>query len=233
MTYTILARCERTGALGIGIATYSLAVGAKVPAIATGVGAVASQAFVNPTFRNLGVRLLELGHPAQQVLVMLKASDPDIEFRQLALVDRWGGVACHTGGRTRPWTGSRIGDGYAAFGNVLKDEGVAGAMATAFERTAKLQLGERLMLALEAGRDAGGQVGGAGHLPERSASILVHETDAHPALDLRVDSHPDAVSELRRVLDEFTPYVPFYRLRWRDPANAPPQEQFVKSLGKT
>lgn len=232
MTYTIVARCARTGALGVGIATYSLAVGAKVPAAVTGVGAVASQAFVNPTFRGLGTRLLALGHPAHQVLQLLMASDPDIEFRQLAVLDRFGGVACHTGNRTRPWTGACGGAGYVAIGNVLKDEGVAAAMASAFEKSAEQQLAERLMRALEAGRDAGGQVGGAGHLPERSASLLVHEADEHPQVDLRVDSHPDAVHELRRMLDEFMPYVPFYRLRWREPAKATPQEQFVASLGR-
>jgi uncharacterized Ntn-hydrolase superfamily protein len=67
-------------------------------------------------------------------------------------------------------------------------------------------------------------------LPERSAHLLVHEADEHPAIDLRVDSHPDAVTELRCLLDEFRPYIPFYRQRWKDPARAAPQDAFVRSL---
>jgi uncharacterized Ntn-hydrolase superfamily protein len=214
MTYTLLARCPRTGALGLGIATYSLAVGSKCPAIASNVGAITTQAFVNPTLKALGLRLLGLGHPAAQVLELLRGADSDFEFRQVALVDRNGQVACHTGSRTRPWAGHQIGDGFAALGNVLKGEAVA----------------ERLMAAIEAGRRAGGQHGLDGPLPERSAHLLVHEADEHPAIDLRVDSHPDAVTELRCLLDEFRPYIPFYRQRWKDPARAAPQDAFVRSL---
>ena len=101
MTYTLLARCPKTGALGVSIATYSLAVGSKCPAIASKVGAITTQAFVNPTLKALGLRLLGLGHPAAQVLELLRGADNDFEFRQVALVDRNGQVACHTGSRTR------------------------------------------------------------------------------------------------------------------------------------
>ena len=230
MTYTLLARCPRTGALGVGIATYSLAVGSKCPAIASNIGAITTQAFVNPTLKALGLRLLGLGHPAAQVLELLRGADSDFEFRQVALVDRNGQVVCHTGSRTRPWAGHQIGDGFAALGNVLKGEAVAWAMAEAFRASASGDLAERLMAAIEAGRRAGGQHGLDGPLPERSAHLLVHEADEHPAIDLRVDSHPDAVTELRRLLDEFRPYIPFYRQRWKDPARAVPQDAFVRSL---
>jgi uncharacterized Ntn-hydrolase superfamily protein len=230
MTYTLIARCPATGALGIGIATYSLAVGAKVQAIASGVGAIATQAFVNPTFKALGLRLLGLGHPAAQVLELLKGSDPDFAFRQVAVIDRRGGVACHTGARTRAWAGHATGDGFAAFGNVLKGEGVVAAMVAAYKAPPVNDLAERIMRALEAGRSAGGQHGAEGPLPERSASLLLHEAEEHATLDLRVDSHPDAVVELRRVLDEFRPYVPFYRQRWLTPAGAQPQDAFVAAL---
>lgn len=230
MTYTLAARCRDTGAFGIAIATYSLAVGSKVPAAAPGIGAVATQAFVNPTFKALGVRLLGFGHPASQVLDLLKGADPAIAFRQVAVIDRWGAVACHTGEKTRTWAGHRIGDGFAAFGNVLAGEAVIAAMARAYE-TCTADFAERLMRALEAGREAGGQRGLDGPLPERSASLLVYEADEHPALDLRVDSHPDAVREMRRIVDEFRPYVPFYRQRWLEPARAVPQDAFVKHLG--
>jgi uncharacterized Ntn-hydrolase superfamily protein len=232
MTFTLIGRCPRSGALGIGITSYSLAVSSKCPAVATHVGAITSQAFVNPTFKALGLRLLALGHPAAQTLDLLRGADPDFAFRQVAIVDRWGNAACHTGEKTRPWTGHRTGDGFVALGNVLKGEAVVDAMAEAYAKDAGLDLAERIMRALEAGRDAGGQHGLDGPLPERSAGILIHEQDEHPALDLRVDSHPDAVRELRRVVDEFRPYVPFYRQRWLTPSKAQPQDAFVKSLGE-
>ena len=230
MTYTLIARCPRTGGFGIGIATYSLAVGSKCPVIATGLGAITTQAFVNPTFKAFGLRLLGDGHPAQQTLKLLKEADPDIAYRQIAIVDRWGAVACHTGAKTRPWTGHCIGDGFVALGNVLKGEGVIAAMAQAFAVSEGGDLAERILRAIESGRNAGGQHGLEGPLPERSASLLVHDVDEHPLLDLRVDSHPDAVGEMRRLLDEFRPYIPFYRQRWLEPATAEPQDAFVKAL---
>lgn len=233
MTYTVMARCSRTGAFGIAIATYSLAVGAKCPAISTHGGALTTQAFVNPTFKALGLRLLNSGHPASQVLQMLEGADTDFAYRQVALIDRWGGIASHTGDKTRSWSGHRSGEGFVVLGNVLKDAGVTDAMATAFAANARDELADRLMLALEAGRRAGGQHGLDGPLPERSSSLLVHAQEEHALIDLRVDSHPDAVGELRRLLEEFRPYVPFYRQRWRDPATAEPQDAFVARLSSS
>jgi uncharacterized Ntn-hydrolase superfamily protein len=231
VTYTLIGRCARTGALGIGVATYSLAVGGLCPAVISGTGALASQAFVNPTFKTLGGRLLRAGHPAGQVLEMLRGADADFAFRQVAVLDRRGDAACHTGPNCRDWAGHLAGPGFVACGNVLKDAGVVKAMARAFEERPAAPLAERLLAGLEAGRDAGGQVGGAGHLPERSASLLVHAPEEeHALIDLRVDGHADAVTELRRLHDEFSPYVAFHALRWRHPADAPPQERFVASL---
>ncbi len=231
MTYTLLARCPHSGALGVGIATYSLAVGGLCPVVISGVGAMTSQAFVNPTLKTLGARLLSAGHPAAQVLEMLRGADPHFVFRQVAVLDRRGEVAMHTGARCRAWAGHVAGQGFVACGNVLRDAGVAEAMAAAFAAAPGASLAERLLRGLEAGRDAGGQVGGAGPLPERSAALLVHAPEEeHALIDLRVDSHAKAVEELRRLHDEFAPYVAFHALRWRDPAAAPPQEQFVASL---
>jgi uncharacterized Ntn-hydrolase superfamily protein len=88
MTSILIARCPLTGAFGIGIATYSLAVGSKCPAIATGCGTITTQAFVNPTFKAFGMRLLDNGHPAQQTLELLQASDADIGYRQIGIIDR-------------------------------------------------------------------------------------------------------------------------------------------------
>lgn len=230
MTYTIVARCPRTGHLGIGIATYSLAVGGLCPAVESNVGAVSSQAFVNPELKGLGLRLLKDGYPAARTLAVLERSDPWIEYRQIGIVDREGRVAAFTGGLTRGWSGHRLGDGYVAFGNVLANAQVVDAMAHAFEHGKSLLLADRLLLAVEAGRDAGGQAGIAGHLPERSASILVHGLGADTEIDLRVDMHTDAVSQLRRIYDEYRPYVAFHRTRWIAPQDAIPQDLFVEKL---
>ncbi len=232
MTYTLLGRCARTGAIGIGIATYSLAVGANAPQVVRGKGAVTSQAWANPQLRTLGASLLDLGHTAPSTLAMLVAEDPKIAFRQVAVLDRRGDGACHTGPSCRPWAGHRIGADHVACGNVLADKGVVEAIADAFESSAREDLPERLLRGIEAGRDAGGQVGGQGHLPERSAALLVYGVEDHAQLDLRVDMHPEAVGALRELFTTYAPYVAYRKQRWRNPETALPQEQFVASLSR-
>jgi uncharacterized Ntn-hydrolase superfamily protein len=230
MTYTLLGRCERTGALGVAIATYSLAVGASGPAVVRGAGAITSQAFGNPLLRTIGTRLIGMGYPAEHVLTLLKASDPKIEYRQVAVLDRRGDGACHTGAHCRAWAGHRIGPNHVACGNVLAGQGVVEAISDAFMAASDQPLAERLIRGIEAGRDAGGQVGGAGHLPERSAAVIVYAEEEHAANDLRVDMSADAVTDLRRLFDTYAPYIPFRKLRWRNPEDAPPQEVFVAQL---
>ncbi len=230
MTYTILGFCERSGQVGIGVATYSLVVGALCPAIAANAGVIASQAFVNPEFRTLGLSLLRQAWPAEQVLGALKTADPNIDFRQVLVLDTMGRGAAHTGGRTRPWSGHKTGPGYVAAGNVLAGQKVVDAIAQAFVGAADADLDDRLLRALEAGRDAGGQVGSQGHLPERSAVLIVHGRAPYDELDLRVDMHPDAVTQIRAVREEFAPYRAFHHLRHIDPGSAPPQEVFAAEL---
>jgi len=232
MTYTLLGRCARSGAIGIGIATYSLAVGANAPQVVRGKGAVTSQAWANPQLRTLGARLLDLGHTAPSTLAMLVAEDPKIGFRQVAVLDRRGDGACHTGPSCRGWAGHRIGADYVACGNVLADKGVVEAIADAFETSANEELAERLLRGIEAGRDAGGQVGGQGHLPERSAALLVYGVEDHAQLDLRIDMHPEAIGALRELFTTYAPYVAYRKQRWRNPETALPQEQFVASLSR-
>lgn len=232
MTYTILGHCERTGQIGIGIATYSLVVGALCTAIDGTSGAISSQSFVNPELRGLGLNLLRQGHPAPQAVELMRGADPQIEFRQLLVLDRLGRGAGFTGARTRPWTGHKVGPGYVVAGNVLVGERVIDAMAAAFAASADADLDARLLAAIEAGRDAGGQAGASGHLPERSAALMVRGRSSADELDLRVDSHPEAVAQLRALREEWAPYRAFHHLRHLDPARAPPQEQFVAELAQ-
>lgn len=230
MTYTVIARCPRTREVGVAIATYSLAVGGLCPQIDTDAGALSSQAFVNPELRFLGMNLLTLGYSAERALELALLDDPQREFRQIGLIDREGRTAVHTGTSTRGYSGHIARPNYAVFGNVLDSADVVAAMATAFENSADESLSERLIRTLEAGKRAGGQRGAAGPLPERSASIVVHGSRQVAELDLRVDMHSDAVSQLRRLFDEYLPYLDYHRGRWLDPASAMPQEKFVKQL---
>ena len=225
MTFTVIARCETTGQLGIGIATYSLGVGGYCPLVKTGVGALSSQAFADPRLRGPAMRLLEEGQPPASVLEALKGLDRHIDYRQIGIVGAGGAAGTWTGGTARPWAGHIVGDGYLAMGNVLAGAHVVEAIAGAFAASRTLELHERLLRALEAGRDAGGQRSTLGaHLPERSAALIIHDREEYALMDLRVDAHETAVEELRRVRDAYRPYVEYYELRVKDPPHTPPQD---------
>ena len=230
MTYTIIGRCKRTHQIGIGIATYSLAVGGYCPYIKTEVGVVSSQAYANPLLGLHAIRLLETGLSSGEVLKNLDGEDPYFDYRQVGIVPCQGNIAAHTGAKTRSWAGHIIGNGSVAMGNGLAGEQVVQAMATAFQETEDHDLDERLLLAIEAGRDAGGQRNTQGeHLAERSSALVVYEHEEYPLMDLRVDAHDTAVEELRRVHGEYKPYIPYYyHLRAKEPHHTPPQEEWIE-----
>ena len=235
MTYTIIARCPRTARLGIAIATYSLGVGGYCPFVRTGVAALASQAYANPELGPLAMRLVGLGFSGAKTLAELASHDPHFAFRQVGIVDNSGAPAAHTGADTRPWAGHLTGEGFVAMGNVLAGRPVVQAIADGFDGAAEQAIDERLLRALEAGRDAGGQQGGDGrHLAERSAALVVHGGAEVAELDLRVDVHDAAVDQLRRVHDAYRLYLPYYELRAKDPPNTPAQDVWARQhLGET
>ena len=230
MTFTLLARCPRTGQVGIGIATYSITVGLYCNGLRGNVGATMTQAFVNQGNNPLGLRLLAKGFLPAHVMSELQANDPHFEYRQIAVIDRNGRLAAYSGPKNRGWAGHVAGDGYVAMGNVLAGPPVVEAMAKAYEATAALSFERRLLAAIEAGRDAGGQVGNDGHLPERSAAVMVYGDYDHAELDLRVDLHDTAIEELRRAFEEYELYRGYYRERGRNPKAAIPQNEFVAQL---
>ena len=233
MTFTILGRCPKTERIGVGIATYSLGVGGYCPFFIRDRAVLSTQAFANPALGHLAVEHLAAGALPRRVLAHLAAADPGFSYRQVGIVAADGVVAMHTGENCRPWAGHRTGDGLAVFGNVLAGEGTVEAMQASWEGTHGDELGERLLRALEAGRDAGGQAGADGeHLPERSAALVVRGADCVLDLDLRVDLHDDAVTELRRVYAGYVPYLDYYALRARDPARTPPQDVWARSLAR-
>lgn len=196
MTFTIAARCPRTGMLGVATASKALAAGAAVPYVRAGVGAIASQSFGNPFLGFDGLKLLAEGASPQDVLSRLLPDDPGRDLRQVLVVDARGRTAAHTGATCIAWAGHREGEGYVVGGNLLARERVIEAMAQAFEESEHEELPERLLRALEAGQDAGGDRRG-----KQSAGVLVLDRDEHPYIDLRVDDHAEPVAELRRILE--------------------------------
>lgn len=212
MTFTIIGRCARTGMLGVGMATNAFAAGVRVPFVQRRLGAIAIMAMADERLGPMGLRLLEMGYHAQGVIDLLVVSDAYPEYRQLGVVDDDGHAAARTGAENTDWAGHRTGDGYVVLGNALVGEQVIDAMEHAFLDDPDDDLEERLMCAIEAGRDAGGQPNG-----QRSAALLVFEDKSFSRVDLRVDIHDAPEAELRRVFDLYRPAIPYYNMRQVDP----------------
>jgi uncharacterized Ntn-hydrolase superfamily protein len=230
MTYSIIGRCARTGRLGLGITTFSLAVGGRCEGVAANIGVCKTQAFPNRNNDPLAIKLMAQGLLPARVMEVLAANDSEHDYRQIAIMDREGRIAAHTGSGTRGWSGHLLGTDCVAFGNGLVGEQVLTALVAGFGAAPEEALEYRLMRAIEAGRDAGGQGNATTHKPERSAAIKVVDRLDYPDIDVRVDVHPTAVAELRRVLEEFKLYQKFYADRGRDPSHAIPQDVFVANL---
>jgi uncharacterized Ntn-hydrolase superfamily protein len=205
-TFSVAARCSRSGMLGVAVATAVPAVGGLVPHVDVAAGAVATQAWVNPYLGIDAITLLGAGRTAQETLDVLIAADHGRDLRQLGIVDRLGGSAAWTGPSCTPHAGHILGPGTAVQGNMLAGPQTLRAMAEALDRSADLSLPERLMLALEAGEAAGGDKRG-----KQSAALKVVDREAYPCLDLRVDEHPEPVAELRRIFEvaqrQLVPFV--------------------------
>jgi uncharacterized Ntn-hydrolase superfamily protein len=223
MTFSIVARCPRTGMLGVGTSSRALAAGGIVPYCRVGVGAIASQSFSNPYLGSDGLILLEQGLTAARALERVIDSDQGRDLRQVAIVDRDGHTAAYTGARCIPWAGQVEGGSYVCLGNILTGEEVVKAMALAFEGSVDEELPERLLRALEAGQEAGGDRRG-----RQSAGMLVFHTEDYPYCDLRVDDHPDPVAELRRVFTLFQREEPFRQMMPRRDDYAPQWEALIR-----
>ncbi|MDB5808422.1 MAG: hypothetical protein JWN94_544 [Betaproteobacteria bacterium] len=231
MTYSIIARCPRSGQFGIGIASYSMAIGRYCDgAVRANTGATLTLG--NPLPRNnyLAINLLAQGRTAGQAMTELIANDPDNAYRQVAIVDRENTAIVHSGAQLRKWAGHRVGNGYVVFGDMLAREQVLDAMAAGFERNPEAGLDEQILAALEAGRDAGGIVGGKARLPERSAAMVLWGNRTYNEVDLRVDLHERAIEELRRVYVDYKPSIAYYEQRARSPRNAIPAMEFADML---
>jgi uncharacterized Ntn-hydrolase superfamily protein len=222
MTFSIVARCERTGALGVAVSTAVPAVGAMCPYVRAGVGAVSTQSWVNPYLAMNALDLLEQGTSAENALKQVLEADPAAGLRQIGIVDREGRTATWTGPSCTDWAGQRTAAGVSIQGNMLVGAATLDAMLAAFVASPDETLEERLMRALEGAQAAGGDKRG-----RQSAALKVMRDEAYPWLDLRVDEHADPVAELRRVFEvarhQFIPFVAGMPTR-ADPGRALPPE---------
>lgn len=201
MTFSIVALDRATGDLGIAVASKFLAVGAVVPWARAGVGAIATQAYANVAYGPGGLASLGQGLSASDVLARLVAADDLREQRQAGIVDRHGGSATHTGRRCFAWAGGRVGDGFAAQGNILAGAAVVDGLADTFLAGGP-GFPELLVACLAAAQDAGGDRRGR----ESAALLIVREGGGFGGgndrwIDLRVDQHDDPIGELGRVLE--------------------------------
>jgi len=199
-TYSIAACDLAAGQWGVAVQSKFLAVGSVVPWAEPGVGAIATQAYANPSYGPNGLMLLRAGLGASEVVERLTSDDEGRDERQLGVVDGEGEAASWTGPGCNDWAGHRTGPGYAAQGNILVGEETVAALATTFEANTQLSLAQRLIECLAAAQAAGGDRRG-----QQSASLLVVQRDGGYAglsdilVDLRVDDHERPIQELRRI----------------------------------
>ncbi len=205
-TFSIVARDSVTGEMGVAVQSHWFSVGSLVAWGEAGVGVVATQSFVNPSFGQRGLELLKTGKTAQQVVDELIASDEGRDVRQLAIVDSKGNSASYTGSKCIPEAGNIVGNGYSVQANMMLNNTVWGAMSKAFENS-KGPLAERLVATLEAAQKEGGDIRG-----KQSACLLVVKGKATGNLwedrliDLRVEDNPEPIAEIKRLLKVYRAY---------------------------
>lgn len=200
-TFSVVAYDPATESWGVAVQSRFLAVGSIVPWAQAGVGAVATQALVNPRFGPLALAMLHQGLSAEEVVGGLVGGDPGRETRQVGVIDRHGQAAAFTGTQCFPWAGHVVGPHFCCQGNILAAEEVVAVMAEAMRRQSDQPFVDRLMAALQAGQAAGGDSRG-----QQAAALLVVRAGAgfggysDRAVDLRVDDHPAPVTELVRLV---------------------------------
>jgi len=205
MTWSIVAR-DASGALGVIVASRFFAVGALCPHAHSGVGALSTQALVNPLYGPRGLARLAQGMAAAEVVRSLILADAGREHRQVHLIDAEGNIAAHTGVECIDWCGHVTGEGFSVAGNMLLGPQVIEETAQFYDAARELPFAERLIAAMQAGEAAGGDKRG-----KQAVALLICTTEAYPALDLRVDDHADPLAELNRLyvksLERFQPFV--------------------------
>lgn len=215
MTFSLVARCARTGQFGMVISSSSPAVAARCAHVRAGVGAVASQNITDPGLGPILLDRLQEGLGAEAALAAVVAGRSHIAYRQLLVVDRVGAVAIHSGTNVLGLWNEARGTDCAAGGNLLATADVPARMIAAFDAGTG-HLGDRLMAALEAGLAAGGEAG-----PVHSAGLKIADRLSWPLVDLRIDWSDDPIGQLRAAWTEYRPQMAAYVQRAEDPSQAP------------
>jgi uncharacterized Ntn-hydrolase superfamily protein len=221
-TFSVVARCGRTGELGVAVASAVPAVGSMCPYLLPGIGAVSTQSWVNPYLAIAALDELAAGRGAPNALASALERDADAASRQIGVIGASGPAVAWTGAACTPWCGQLSGDDFAIQGNMLTGEPTLLAMRDAWLARPQDPLAERLMCALEAGDRAGGDFRG-----KQSAALKVVGSEAYASVDLRVDEHVEPVAELRRVLGvarvQLLPFVQGMPRRVGAPRALPPE----------
>jgi uncharacterized Ntn-hydrolase superfamily protein len=215
MTFSLIARCARTGQFGMVISSSSPAVAARCSHVRAGVGAAASQNVTDPALGPALLDRLAAGRSAVEALADVIRGLAHADYRQLLVIDRAGETAIHSGRQVLGRWAEARGIDCAAGGNLLAGEGVPAAMVAAFE-TSTGHLGDRLMATLEAGLAAGGEAG-----PVHSAGLKVADRLSWPLVDLRIDWAEAPIAMLRAAWDTYRPQMAAYVQRAEDPTQAP------------
>jgi uncharacterized Ntn-hydrolase superfamily protein len=208
MTFTMVARCPNTQALGVVTCTCGLAIGSAVPHAEKNVGAIATQHSTNILHGTNGLRLLKLGFEPKRAMKSTLALDPNPEIRQVLIVDSAGRTSAHTGSKNSPWCGDIEGDGYVVAGNIVKGPEVLESMAKTFESLREKPLHKRLVEAIDAGLEAGGCI-----RPDTTTALLVVGIEEElklshrPNLDLRVDYSEQPTKKLRELYEIYIDWV--------------------------
>lgn len=212
MTFSLAIRCAKSGAFGVAGTTSSIAVGARCLFIDAGAGAVITQHRTDPRLGPKGLDLLRAGASAQDCLDQLVASTPYAGWRELAVVDAQGGTAAHQGAHQEPLYAQASAPGIVAVGNILRDMRVPEAMVAAALSAKDKPLAERLILALQAGLAAGGEI-----FALKSAALQVAEHPGFSAVDLRVDLSQDPIGDLATLWQAYQPHQAQFVSRVLDP----------------
>jgi uncharacterized Ntn-hydrolase superfamily protein len=217
MTFSIAARCARTGRFAVAVASSSPAVAARCAYARAGVGGVTTQNITDPRLGPRGLDLMAFGADAEAACNALRRTAPHLEYRQFTLVDGEGRTACFSGSRVLGVHASAQGNGVVSAGNLLANTAVPGAIVSAFEASGEqADLGSRVVGAMLAGLAAGGEAG-----PIRSCGLVMVDAVAWPVADLRVDWHDSPLDELARLWTMWQPQLADYVTRALDPSSAP------------
>lgn len=194
MTFSIIARDEETGRIGVAVASKFFAVGARNAFVRTGVGAVVTQGLFNPYYGPRGLALLAAGAKATDAVRLLTTADEGRHLRQVHVMDRSGQFAAYTGSACNTWCGHLSGPTFSVAGNLLAGAAVLEAMAATYVAQSEMAFARRLIATMQAGEAAGGDSRG-----RQSAVLIVHDHEDYSLLDLRADDHPEPLAEIARL----------------------------------